>query len=69
MAKYTAFYKECPSSTPYTIGVFNTIEDAARACDNKAHGEYDHACIEAIIERGYYGIGYSSAQVYVEEIK
>lgn len=70
MKKYNCYYLSSPNGTPKLLASNKTLNEAASICDKSEYvrGEYEHACIEAIKTREYYNIGYSSAQVYVEEV-
>lgn len=69
MPKFNCYYQESYTSSGRLFATVNSLEEAAQICDRDyAHGEYDHACINAIMERGYYAIGYSGSKIYVEEV-
>lgn len=67
--KFNAYYQSNANSSPDFIGSFNSIEEAARACDNKIHGDRNHECIKSILERQFYMIGYGPSLMYVDVIE
>ena len=65
--KYKCYAKAGSNDSPTLFATCDSINEAARKCDERCNGERDHACLNAIKERGFYYIGYGPSQVYVEE--
>lgn len=68
MSKFKCFHQSSSGSSKNCFATVSTIEEAARKCDDYVHGERDHECYNAIIERGFYMIGYGPSEVSVEEV-
>lgn len=64
--KYRAFYKRDRESEKQTLGTFNTIEGAAKKCQERA-GTAES--FDSLIRRRYYMMGYGPSMVGIEETK
>ena len=62
--KYRAFYKRNRDDSKNILGTFNTIEEAAKKCQERAGTEES---FDSLIRRKYYMVGYGPSMVGIEE--
>lgn len=69
MTKFKCYSQSGCNDTPKLFATVDSIDEAAKKCDNYCNGERNHECLKAIKEYGFYMVGYGPTQLFYEKVE